>query len=56
MYSYDADRIDELERKLAGLPPRKEVTLPPDALMTKDEVNASLLKTWRASLAKFIKD
>ena len=52
MYNYDADRIDELERKLAGLSPRKEVTLPLGALMTKDEVTASLLKTWRAALAK----
>lgn len=30
--------IEKLERELKGLPPRKEITLPTEALLTKDQV------------------
>ena len=46
MYSYDQDIIDELQRKLDGRPPKKEITLPPESLMTIDEVTKDAMKIY----------
>ena len=40
------DYIDELERKLAGKPPRKEITLPPDSIISAADVGKHMRKIW----------
>ncbi len=40
------DYIDELERKLAGLPPREKITLSPDAVIPVKDLGIMLLKEW----------
>ncbi len=50
MYNYDHDEIDRLQRIIDGKPPRKEITLPADALMTKDEVSKALKDAWNKAI------
>lgn len=52
MYSYDHDEIDRLQRIIDGKPPRREITLPADALMTKEELTKSLKEAWDRAVRK----
>lgn len=44
MYNYQDDEIDALKRQFAGLPPRREILLPPDSMMASKQVTAHASK------------
>ncbi len=52
MYNYDRDEIDRLQRIIDGRPPRKEITLPADAIMTRKEVSKSAMDAWKKAVRK----